>query len=115
MTARIGLPACRAVVAFVRARYGEVMEILRPIRHHLNEFGGSHAQRDVLQRTLLEAALRAGHLDLARALVSERLQLKPDSPYNWRQQARLSTASGDEPGAAHAAARAAALRDAARA
>ena len=110
MTARIGLPACRAVVAFVEGRHADVVATLYPIRHHLNEFGGSHAQRDVLQRTLLEAALRAGRLDLAGALVGERIQAKPDSPYNWLQEARVARAAGDGAGGAEADRRAAALR-----
>jgi len=58
MTARIGLPACRAAVAFTNGRYGEVADLLYPIRNHLNEFGGSHAQRDVLNLTLLHAIKR---------------------------------------------------------
>jgi tetratricopeptide (TPR) repeat protein len=114
MTARIGLPACRAAVAFTKGRYGEAVDLLYPIRHHLNEFGGSHAQRDVLQRTLLEAALRGGRLELAGSLVRERIHAKPDSPYNLRQQGRLSGATGDGHGAAEAARRAAAQRGGAR-
>jgi hypothetical protein len=110
MTLRIGLPACRAVVAFVEGRHVDVVETLYPIRHHLNEFGGSHAQRDVLQRTLLESALRGGRLELARALAAERVQAKPDSPYNWLQEARVARAAGDAAGGAEAERRAAALR-----
>jgi hypothetical protein len=41
--------------------------------------------------------------------VRERIHAKPDSPYNWRQQARLSGATAGE-----AERRAAALRGAAR-
>jgi tetratricopeptide (TPR) repeat protein len=114
MTARIGLPACRAVAAFARGRHGEAIEQLYPIRHHLNELGGSHAQRDALHRTLLEAALRAGRLDLADALVRERIHLKPDSPYNWRQHARLSAARGDAPAEAGGRRRASDLERAAQ-
>jgi len=110
MTARIGLPACRAVVAFLEGRHGDVVATLYPIRHHLNEFGGSHAQRDVLQRTLLESALRDGRLELARALVAERMQAKPDSPYNWLQEARVARATGDAARGAEAERRAGALR-----
>ena len=44
------------------------------------ERGGSHAQRDVLDLTLLEAALRSGQHDLAKALTAERLAAKPASP-----------------------------------
>jgi hypothetical protein len=109
MTARIGLPACRAVLAFVEGRYAATVDLLAPIRHHLNEFGGSHAQRDVLHRTLLEAAFRADRRDLASFLLRERLHARPDSPYNWRQQARLMTAAGDDAAAAEAGARAAGL------
>lgn len=113
MTARIGLPACRAVLAFAQGRHAETLALLYPVRHHLNEFGGSHAQRDVLQRTLLEAAFRAGRHDVAGALVRERLHLKPDSPWNWRQQARLSRALGDAAAAADADRREQELRRAA--
>ena len=43
-----------------------------PIRHHLNEFGGSHAQRDAVLRTLLEAAIRGTRYDLAEVVLGER-------------------------------------------
>jgi hypothetical protein len=48
----------------------------------VNEFGGSHAQRDVIDWTLTEAALRGGLTSLAEALAHERLALKPHSPVN---------------------------------
>src|SRR5215213_9122937 len=64
MTADIGLPASRAVVAFVEGRDDDVIAELWPIRATLQRFGGSHAQRDALQRTLLTAAVRGGRHDL---------------------------------------------------
>ncbi|MFG1968532.1 tetratricopeptide repeat protein [Nonomuraea fuscirosea] len=103
MTLRVGLPVCRAIVAFGRGDYEAVVELLHPIRHRVGEFGGSHAQRDAVQRTLLEAALRAGRRDVARVLVSERISVRPCSPYNWLKQASLADAIGD--GAAAAVAR----------
>jgi len=54
----------------------------------------------VLQRTVLEAALRGGRLELAGSLVRERIHAKPDSPYNRLQQARLSGATGGDGDAA---------------
>ena len=60
MTAEIGLPSAQALVAFGRGQWSDVVATLVPIRRRLQLFGGSHAQRDVLQRTLLEAALRDG-------------------------------------------------------
>jgi tetratricopeptide (TPR) repeat protein len=90
MTAEIGLPTSQAIVAFGEGRWERVIELLAPIRRRFQVFGGSHAQRDVLQRTLLEAAIRGGRTDLARALVSERLAVRPSSAYARVQQARLS-------------------------
>ena len=46
MTAEVGLPACRAVVAFTEGRHDDVVAELLPIRSALHRFGGSHAQRD---------------------------------------------------------------------
>ncbi|MEU3194623.1 tetratricopeptide repeat protein, partial [Streptomyces sp. NPDC006992] len=109
MTAEIGLPVCRALVAFTQERYEDAVDLLFPLRGRFATFGGSHAQRDAVQRTLLEAALRAGRLDLARTLLSERLALRPTSPYNWLGQARLADAVGRAALAATARARAAAL------
>jgi tetratricopeptide (TPR) repeat protein len=88
MTEEIGLPACRAVLAFVEQRFDDVLAELMPIRRVLEHFGGSHAQRDALQRTLLESALRAGRYEEARSLASERLGVREASVYGWTQRAR---------------------------
>ena len=110
MTAEIGLPACRAVQAFVENRDDDVIAELMPIRRTLHHFGGSHAQRDALQRTLLESALRAGCFELARALTSERLGVRESSVYGWSQRARALRGLGDSVAAETAEQRAAAYR-----
>ncbi len=110
MTAEIGLPACRAVIAFVEDRHEDVVAELLPIRRVLHRFGGSHAQRDALQRTLLESALRGGHHRLARALTAERIGVREASVYGWTQRARALRGLGDEHGAAQADATAASHR-----
>jgi tetratricopeptide (TPR) repeat protein len=102
MASTIGLPACAAVLRFGQGRHDEVVSELLPIRRTLQIFGGSHAQRDALVRTLLESALRAGRLDLVRALVAERLSLRPTSVYGWTQKARLQQALGDDDGSSTA-------------
>ncbi|MFJ7158149.1 tetratricopeptide repeat protein [Streptomyces sp. NPDC101118] len=107
MTADIGLPACEALLAHGRGDHAGVVELLWPLRRRLHEFGGSHAQRDALQRTLVDSALGCGRHDLARVLISERTGLRPDSSYNWSARARLADALGDT-------ARAATARDHAR-
>ncbi|MGP7997226.1 MAG: tetratricopeptide repeat protein [Streptosporangiaceae bacterium] len=109
MTAQVGLPVCRSLVHFGRGEYGRVLSELLPVRAQVHTFGGSHAQRDAVERTLLEAAIRAGRLDLAAALVSERLSVREGDTYAWSKRAWLRRAAGDEPGAAAALARAGAL------
>jgi hypothetical protein len=110
MTAEIGLPATRAIVRFGQGRFADVVDELLPIRRVLQHFGGSHAQRDVLQRTLLEAALRSGRLELARSLLSERLAVRDTSVYGWTRQAQLFEALGRGHDAAVATDRATAAR-----
>ncbi|MFK4069772.1 tetratricopeptide repeat protein [Streptomyces sp. NPDC029674] len=107
MTADVGLPVCRALIAYGQHHYDRAVDLLLPVRHRLGEYGGSHAQRDAVHKTLLEAALRAGRHELARTLLSERISLRPDCPYNWLAQARLADALGEGARAAAARARAA--------
>jgi tetratricopeptide (TPR) repeat protein len=102
MTRDVGLPLARGVAAFADGRYGDAIALLQPIRTIANRFGGSHAQRDLIHLTLVEAALRARNSRLARALIAERTQLKPSSPFNWQLTARSLDLNGDSAGAAKA-------------
>jgi len=105
MTSAVGLPVCRGLLHYGRGRYELVLDELMPIRTRVHEFGGSHAQRDAVERTLLESAIRAGRTDLAMALVSERLAVRECNTYAWSKRAGL-LAAVDRPGADSAAARA---------
>jgi hypothetical protein len=82
MVAGAGLAAARALAAWGRGDDDAAVAALAPMRHHLSVFGGSHAQRDAYQRTLLCAALRGGHGTLARQLLDERLAAKPGSQWS---------------------------------
>jgi len=106
MSSEIGLPVCRSLVAFARGEYDAVIAGLLPIRTRVHHFGGSHAQRDAVERTLLDAAIRAGRHELAAALVSERLAMRECNTYAWSKRAWLRDAAGDQAGAAAAMARA---------
>jgi len=94
MSREVGLPFAKALVAFGRGRYDVAIDELLPVRMHANRFGGSHAQRDIVQLTLIEAALRGGRASLARALAAERTDLKRSSPFNWQLEARALAAAG---------------------
>jgi hypothetical protein len=75
----VGLPAMRALEAFGEGRHADAADLLRPIRSQTHLFGGSHAQRDVIDLTLIEAAARGGDEALARALTAERDNALPDA------------------------------------
>ncbi|MDX8490938.1 tetratricopeptide repeat protein [Mesorhizobium sp. VK22B] len=79
-TRDVGHPLTLAVKAFGAGNYDEAARLIRPIRSIAHRFGGSHAQRDVIDLTLIEAALRAGDGALARALAAERQLARPESP-----------------------------------
>lgn len=83
MTRAIGLAAVGAIHAFGHGNYARAVDLLLPVRTRTHPFGGSHAQRDILQRTLIEAASRAGRTSLAAALLQERVFLKPACPFSW--------------------------------
>ena len=78
----IWLPVAKALAAFGNGDYGAAVEGLGEIRLIDHGIGGSHAQRDALNLTLIEAALRHREVRLARALAAERMALKPSSAFN---------------------------------
>jgi thioredoxin-like negative regulator of GroEL len=102
MTREVGLPMAQAIVSFAEGKYADVVLRLQSIRTIASRFGGSNAQRDLIHLTLVEAALRSGQLRLARALIAERTQLKPSSPFNWQLTARVMELAGDMGAAARA-------------
>jgi hypothetical protein len=79
-TREVGHPVTLAIHAFGEGSYSETMRHLRSVRNIANRFGGSHAQRDVFDLTLIEASLRSGQQAVAAALTAERAALKPHSP-----------------------------------
>jgi tetratricopeptide (TPR) repeat protein len=89
MTREVGLPLCRGILAFGRGQHAAAVDDLLAVRPRAQRFGGSHAQRDIISLTLLEAAHRGklGHVEAA--LVAERLDAKPASPLNLRLAARI--------------------------
>ena len=89
MTRDVGLPVAKALRAFGRGDYGAATELIEPAAPVAQRFGGSNAQRDVVQRTFVEAAIRAGRHELAGELVAARMEVKPESLFNRRGLARL--------------------------
>jgi len=83
-----GLALAEGFVAFWYRDYDKAVRLLHPARYMANQFGGSNAQRDIIDWTLGEAALRGGLRELAQALAAERLALKPHSRVNLSMRSR---------------------------
>jgi tetratricopeptide (TPR) repeat protein len=91
MLQRAGRDVMLGVIAFARRRYPSAVELLGQARRHASAFGGSYAQRDAIDLTLLAAAAAcsttagngtgpaadSGDGALVRALVAERVARKP--------------------------------------
>src|SRR6185436_19971119 len=75
-TREVGHAATLAIKAFGDGDYSECVRLLRPVRSYAHRFGGSHAQRDLIDLTLIEAAARSGQHRLAEALRTERRAAK---------------------------------------
>jgi tetratricopeptide (TPR) repeat protein len=88
MTREVGLPLGRALRAFGHGHYAEAASGIAAVRDGAHRFGGSHAQRDLLTLTLIEAALRSGQPALARHYIAERTVHKPRGGWGWRLLAR---------------------------
>lgn len=76
-TVEIGRAVIEAILAFGSRDFRRVVDLLLPVRHKFIRIGGSHAQRDIITQTLIAAAFNSGNAKLARALLAERLALRP--------------------------------------
>jgi len=84
----VGIPLVEGLTAFHRGAYQQALDLLLPVRFDVWRIGGSNAQRDVVDWTLTEAAVRAGLRDVATSLANERLGLRPRSAVNRKLHRR---------------------------
>jgi hypothetical protein len=64
--------------------YAGAVEGLLPVEANLWRMGGSIAQRDLVEWTLTEAAIRSGQRNVALSLANERLAMRQESVVNQR-------------------------------
>lgn len=65
-------PLCGALADYVEGRHGAAADALLALRPSSYRWGGSRAQRDVVEDVLIDAAIRSGRRDIATALLTER-------------------------------------------
>ena len=108
---RAAIELCRGIRSFAEGDNAGAVRFLEPAISELARIGGSHAQRELWEDTLIVAYLRAGHGDKAAGRISARLDRRPsarEKPGRARREGRRFNAiEGDEPTlsrAGHAAA-----------
>jgi tetratricopeptide (TPR) repeat protein len=94
--ADVGLPLARAILAHRRGAYDTAVNLLHPVRHLVRRIGGSHAQRDVFEQLLIDAAWRGQRLDVAAELLAERTTRRPGNVWGWKHRAAVLEASGGD-------------------
>jgi tetratricopeptide (TPR) repeat protein len=80
----VAIPVAEAMACFVDRDYAACVDGLLRTEADLWRMGGSIAQRDFVEWTLAEAAIRSGQRDVAMSLANERIALRPNSAVNRR-------------------------------
>jgi tetratricopeptide (TPR) repeat protein len=86
------LPLVQGIWAFAQGVYDEAIRCIEPIADQIIRIGGSDAQREVFEDTLLEAYLRAGRYTQAEALLRQRLGRRPSARDSfWLGRAQMGS------------------------
>ncbi len=99
MAREVGLPLMRGLLAWARGDGDAAAEALYGVRTIAARFGGSHAQRDLIDQTLLAAAAQGSDgvkASLGRGLLNERRLAKPLTPLtrHWVERMGLASDTG---------------------
>lgn len=77
---------CRAAQAFADEDFPRCVRLLEPVAHEVVRIGGSGAQREIVEDTLLVALMRSGEASKARAVLDRRLHCRPSlRDTRWRE------------------------------
>jgi hypothetical protein len=87
---RSAIELCRGIKAFADGDNEDAIRRLEPAIAELARIGGSHAQRELWEDTLIVACLRAGRGDKAARRISARLDRRPSARDEaWSRQASM--------------------------
>jgi tetratricopeptide (TPR) repeat protein len=86
---RAAIDLCRGIRAFAEGDHAGAIHFIEPAMAELPRIGGSHAQRELWEETLIVAYLRAGERDKAARRISARLDRRPSARDEaWARAAR---------------------------
>ena len=84
----LGAPLMHGLLAFGAGRHVSAAATIAPLRERLARIGGSHAQRDVVEQTLLAAAANGADRAAGRTLLAARTRARPATPLSeWWSRA----------------------------
>jgi tetratricopeptide (TPR) repeat protein len=92
--ADLAAPLARALASFVAGDYPAAVEVLDALLPRVSRIGGSRAQREIVDDTLIEALLRMGDATRARTMLEARLARRPHA-LDEVQLHRAVVAGGD--------------------
>ena len=94
----VGQPLARGLVAFARGQADDSADLLYAARAQAQRLGGSHAQRDLIDQTLIAACARGSRQALGRALLNERVLAKPLTPLtkHWQEALNVHSARAQQ-------------------
>jgi hypothetical protein len=88
MPGRAAIDLCRGIRAFAEGDNADAIRFIEPAISELTRIGGSHAQRELWEDTLIVACMRAGQGDKAARRISARLERRPSARDEaWSRQA----------------------------
>ncbi len=84
----VALPLVRGVAAYVAGDYATALALMESVDGEIHRVGGSHAQWELFEETMVVCQLRLGRLDQAQRLIRRRLGFR-SSPRDlaWLAQA----------------------------
>ncbi len=100
LAGEVMLPLVQGISAFVHQDYSEAVRLMEPMFgqdarfDQLCRVGGSHAQREVFEDTMMEAYLRAGQFEKAEGLLGNRLKRR-ESPRDFFRMAKIQEDGGN--------------------
>ncbi len=100
----VGVPLVEGLIAHAQGEYARAVDKLEPIKDHIINIGGSHAQREIFTDILLDACLQAGEYELVSELIEGKRRHRPDRPLalfalEKALKSQGKTAQADEAGA----------------
>ena len=92
LTTEVVLPLARGLQAFGQGDFLRAISLIEPLSDQIVRVGGSHAQREVFEDTLLQAYFKTGRFEQAETLLRRRLSQRSSArDAVWLEQAQTSS------------------------